>query len=158
MHLLFFMIVSVVYCNFSRYEFNLDAKEWTESKELCGTKENGTLISIETKTEFEFIKAEWKVLQGERRKKFPREDLEWNIGLHCADTCKEKDNWRWVNNKALSWNVPRKSGLEGRTTIHCSKIWNPDEGYFDDVSCDTIKFYICEYPVGKCTFFIDKEY
>ena len=115
-------------------------------------RNNGTLVTMETKAKWDFVNNYIKqnILSTYK--------YEWNIGLY-----KDDGIWKWVNGKQLDWD-----GTKGEWPWHSgepSQVQNKDvyaniwiktlalDYRCVDVSATNTKPYICEYTVSKYSFF-----
>ncbi|XP_071583167.1 CD209 antigen-like protein C isoform X5 [Heliangelus exortis] len=110
------------------YFFSGDTKPWLGAKEFCDSY-NAHLAVVETEQEDKFLATH--IL----------EQREFWLGL--SDIHSEGD-WHWVNGRPLTFSLwkkgePNNVGAQGED---CATIYS--SGYWNDISCTSSIFWICE--------------
>ncbi|XP_059495926.1 hepatic lectin-like [Stegostoma tigrinum] len=112
------------------YYFSSDSKSWTEAQRSCASKDANLLV-INKPEEQEFVK---KWLQNKEH---------W-IGL--TDSVAEGD-WRWVDGTDYISSVKfwKNGEPNDASNEDCAQVYV--DGEWNDRSCDTSLYWICEKPV-----------
>ncbi|XP_031550392.1 L-selectin-like [Actinia tenebrosa] len=126
----------------SCYSLHQNPKSWQDSNKIC-QENGGTLVSMETEEEYQFITKTIQSLDVGKN--------EWFIGLRRIS---RTDYWKWISGHDMTidkWRATRTSG-----TGDCVKMIKhyKGRGLFDDVTCDPRYKYtfICEYKQAqKCS-------
>ena len=117
-------------------------RNWRQSRQLCKTSGLGDLVSIESYSEWIFLKNTISKLSIAD---------EYFIGLKRDG---QNGQWRWLSNKTTSY-LPWATGepnLDGKcATMYKDYLRN--YGKYNDLDCTNIPIrpgYICEFPVDSC--------
>lgn len=137
-----FLCLIAIHDNVEFIFYNNDTANWADGQERC-SQDGGHLVTLETIRKWEFISQEIQNLSNPR-------DNEWYIGLHLNNK-----TWTWINGKPMNkstllWQPNEPSG-DG-TCVVIAKDYPPQTyGKYNDLSCETIKGFICEvrFPTGK---------
>ncbi|XP_031568444.1 collectin-12-like [Actinia tenebrosa] len=133
-----FFAIETDYC--SCYSFHKIPKNWEDSNKICQDN-NGTVISMETEEEYQFINKTIQSLDVRKN--------EWFIGLKGTS---RTDDWKWISGHDMTidkWLPGEPRGSEG-----CVKMIKHYKGWglFDDIDCRTLNMFICEYnEVQSCS-------
>ncbi|XP_028514196.1 uncharacterized protein LOC114574811 [Exaiptasia diaphana] len=152
------LISCLAHC--SCYTFHdTNRNRWAESNQDCETR-NGTLVSMETEDEWNFITSEIQKINSTANI-----NNDWFIGLSIARKELEKYNsledkrkagWSWTSGQKLTinskWqrNEPNNRGRYDDYCVVISKNWPKGKyGFIKDVNCFFQHPYICEYDAGN---------
>ncbi|XP_031568410.1 macrophage mannose receptor 1-like [Actinia tenebrosa] len=121
----------------SCYSFHHITKSWEDSNKIC-QENGGTLVSMETEEEYQFINKTIQSLDvGEN---------EWYIGLRRIST----NYWRW-NSGHVNKTIDKWMSGEPSRSDRCVKMIKhyKGRGLFDDIRCDIQYMFICEYKQAQ---------
>ena len=130
----------------SNYSFHEETFDWSTAREKCSDEENSSLVSMETESEWHFVKN----LVKNRRK------VRWFIGLKRVDGF---PTWCWCSKSIVCvngtstgtwrWTAGEPNKLE---TEKCVEMWK--NGEYNNIKCEAAHYddnpgYICEKQVSK---------
>ncbi|XP_031558720.1 L-selectin-like [Actinia tenebrosa] len=124
----------------SCYSFHKIPRNWEDSNKICQDN-NGTLVSMETEEEYQFIN---KTIQS-----LDVGNNEWYIGLKRISGTYY---WQWISGHDMTidkW-MPHEPDGSG----DCVKVIKYYKGWglFDDIDCRAFRMFTCEYKQAqKCS-------
>ena len=125
-----------------QYSFYHNTTSWFGAQREC-RKDEGHLVTLETERKWGFIRGEIQNLSNQASLN------EWYIGL--STTYTNESDWRWITGQRLTnphWQSNEPSG-DGKCIVIAKNYPQGSYGQYNDLSCQTLKAFICEVELSS---------